>query len=221
MTSDQIPEPLPGSEPVEKNPGRPTKLKWFRRLYDWVLSWAESRYATLALTIHATTESFIFPIPVDPLLMALSLSKPRRALYFAFIASLFSVLGGLVGYAIGLWAYEAIGSRIIAAFHAQETFLTLQTRFNEYTFWAIMAAGLTPLPFKVFTIAAGACSVSMGPFLVGAVVSRSVRFFAVAGLIRIFGPAIKEKIDRYFDLFSVIFIALLIGGFLVLKYARH
>lgn len=217
----RIPEPAAGSEAAAQKARRAPKLRLLRRLYDWVLSWAESRYATLALTIHATTESFIFPIPVDPLLMALSLSKPRRALSYALVASVFSVVGGLLGYAIGLWAYEAIGSRIIAAFHAQETFLSLQTRFNEYTFWAIMAAGLTPLPFKVFTIAAGACSVSLGPFLVGAIVSRSARFFAVAGLIRVFGPAIKEKIDRYFDLFSLIFIVLLIGGFFVLKVARH
>jgi membrane protein YqaA with SNARE-associated domain len=221
MTSEGIPEPMTGPETGEKRAAPATKLRALRRLYDWVLSWAESRYATLALSIHATSESFIFPIPVDPLLMALSLSRPRRALVYALVASVFSVAGGIVGYAIGFWAYEAIGAHIIAAFHAQETFLTLQTRFHEYTFWAILAAGLTPLPFKVFTIAAGACGVSMGPFLVGAIVSRSARFFAVAGLIRVFGPAIKEKIDRYFDLFSVIFIVLLIGGFFILKVARH
>jgi membrane protein YqaA with SNARE-associated domain len=198
-----------------------TRLKLVRRLYDWVLGWAESRYASWALGVHATTESFIFPIPVDPLLMALSLSKPRRALHYALLASIFSVLGGLIGYAIGMWALEAVGMKIIAAFHAEETFRSLQASFQEYTFWAIMAAGFTPLPFKVFTIAAGACSVSLTPFLAGAIISRSTRFFLVAGLIRVFGPAIKEKIDRYFDLFSVIFVALLIGGFFVLKAVRH
>ncbi|MDP6528496.1 MAG: YqaA family protein [Gemmatimonadota bacterium] len=193
------------------------KLRVVRRLYDWVMGWAETRWATPALAVHATTESFVFPIPVDPLLMALAMSEPRRALRFALVASVFSVAGGLLGYAIGYGAYEAIGARIIAGLGYETQFLALQENFGEYTFLAIFAAGFTPLPYKVFTIAAGTCAVPLGPFFMASVLSRSARFFLVAWLIRRFGPAVREKIERYFDLFAFAFLALLVGGFFLVK----
>lgn len=192
-----------------------------RRLYDWVLSWANSSYGTAALAINAVTESFIFPIPPDPLLMALTLSRPKRGMFYALICSALSVGGALIGYGIGRWAWEAVGIRIITGLGYMAEFQHLQATFREYTFWAILVAGLTPLPYKVFTIAAGTCSVSLVPFTAASVLSRSARFFVVAGLIQLFGPAIKEKIDRYFDLLSIVFVVLLVGGFFVLKIVRH
>lgn len=196
-------------------------MKILRRLYDWVLSWAHSRFASVALATNAFTEAFIFPVPPDPLLMALTLGRPRRGMIYALVCSVASVAGGLLGYAIGLWAFEAVGERIIRGLGYWDLFLSLQAQFREYTFWAIMAAGFTPLPYKVFTIAAGSCSVALPPFVLGSVISRSARFFLVAGLIELFGPAIKEKIDKYFDVLSIAFLVLLVGGFLVVKLLRH
>jgi membrane protein YqaA with SNARE-associated domain len=197
------------------------KLTALRRLYDWVLTWARSRFGTVALGVNALTESFVFPVPPDPLLMALTLSRPRRGMYYAAVCSVCSVVGGLAGYAIGAWAWEAVGARIIRGLGYWNHFETLQGAFREYTFWAIMTAGFTPLPYKVFTIAAGTCSVAMAPFVLGSVISRSARFFLVAGLIQLFGPAIKEKIDKYFDLLAVVFLVLLAGGFFLVKFLRH
>jgi len=131
------------------------------------------------------------------------------------------VAGGLIGYAIGRWAWEAVGIRIITGLGYMAEFQRLQATFQEYTFWAILVAALTPLPYKVFTIAAGTCSVALAPFVAASVVGRSARFFMVAGLIQLFGPAIKEKIDRYFDVLSIAFVVLLVGGFFVLKAVRH
>jgi membrane protein YqaA with SNARE-associated domain len=197
------------------------KLTALRRLYDWVLGWARSKYSTAALAVNALTESFIFPVPPDPLLMALTLSRPKRGLYYATICSIASVVGGLAGYAIGAWAWDAIGARIIRGLGYWDHFETLQAAFREYTFWAILTAGFTPLPYKVFTIAAGSCSVALAPFVLGSVISRSARFFLIAGLIQLFGPAIKAKIDKYFDALAVAFLILLAGGFFVVKFVRH
>jgi len=142
-------------------------------------------------------------------------------MYYATVCTVASVIGGLLGYAIGKWAWELVGTRIIATLGYMDLFHTLQAQFTEYTFWAILVAGFTPLPFKVFTITAGTCSVPLTPFVLGALVSRAGRFFLVAGLIQLFGPAIKEKIDRYFNVLSVAFMVLLIGGFVLLKYILH
>jgi membrane protein YqaA with SNARE-associated domain len=196
-------------------------MKQLRRLYDWVLSWAESPYGTLALAVHSMTESFVFPIPPDPLLMALTLGRPKRGMYYAFVCTVASIVGAFIGYAIGRWAWEVVGTKIIATLGYMDLFHTLQAQFTEYTFWAILVAGFTPLPFKVFTITAGSCSVPLAPFFLGAAVSRAGRFFLVAGLITLFGPAIKEKIDKYFDVLSLAFVVLLIGGFVAIKFLRH
>ncbi|MEZ5065424.1 MAG: YqaA family protein [bacterium] len=195
--------------------------KPLRRLYDWVLSWADSPYGTPALAVHAGTESFAFPIPPDPLLMALTLARPRRGMFYALVCSIASILGGMLGYAIGMFAWEAVGERILTALGYMDQFHHLQTVFQEYTFWAILAAGFTPLPYKVFTIAAGTCSVDFGTFVLASALSRSARFFLVAGLIQWLGPTIKEKIDKYFDVLSILFLVLLVGGFFVVKLIRH
>jgi membrane protein YqaA with SNARE-associated domain len=198
-----------------------TRFKPLRRLYDWVLSWAHSRFGTVALAVHSGTESFIFPIPPDPLLMALTLARPRRGMFYAMVCSIASVLGGLIGYWIGMSAWEAVGARIIDGLGYMDQFLVLQENFQKYTFVAILAAGFTPLPYKVFTIAAGTCNVDLATFALASAISRSARFFLVAGLIEWLGPAIKEKIDKYFDVLSILFLVLLVAGFFVVKVLRH
>jgi membrane protein YqaA with SNARE-associated domain len=197
-------------------------MVWFRRLYDWVLHWAETPYGTPALGLLSFAESSFFPVPPDPLLMALSLSAPRRAFLYATVASVCSVVGGLAGYAIGAWAWEHVGTLF---FHylgpmgfTPENFDLVQGKYEENAFLAVFAAGFTPIPYKVFTVAAGVFSVSLGPFFLASVLSRSARFFLVSGLIWLFGPAIKIFIDRYFNILTVAFFLLLAGGFLVIKY---
>ena len=196
-------------------------FKPLRRMYDWVLSWADSRFGTVALAVHSWTESFIFPIPPDPLLMALTLARPRRGMFYALVCSIASVLGGLIGYGIGVFAWDAVGARIIEGLGYMDQFLVFQDNFQEYTFLAILAAGFTPLPYKVFTIAAGSCSVDLATFALASAISRSARFFLVAGLIVWLGPAIKEKIDKYFNVLSVLFFVLLVAGFFAVKTLRH
>jgi membrane protein YqaA with SNARE-associated domain len=197
-------------------------MKLFRRLYDWVLHWADTPYGTPALGILAFAESSFFPTPPDPLLMALALSKPKRAFFYAVVCSVCSVIGGLFGYAIGYFAWSAVGHFFFDYLggigFTPENFSIVQGKYETNAFWAVFAAGFTPIPYKVFTVAAGVFSISLAPFFLASVLSRSARFFTVAGLIFFFGPPIKRFIDRYFNLLTVAFFVLLVGGFLVVKY---
>jgi len=191
---------------------------WVRRLYDWVLGWAESPYGSAALFVLAFVEASFFIVPPDVLLIALCIGKPRRSLHFAALCTLGSVLGGSFGYLIGHHLYELIGRPIIDFYDAHEAFQRVGELYRANLVLALGTAGFTPIPYKVFTIAAGAFAVPFLPFLVISAVSRAARFFLVAGLIRVFGPQIRNFIDRYFNLLSVVFVVLLVAGFIVLKY---
>ncbi len=195
-------------------------MRKIRQLYDWVLSWADSRYGTTALAGLSFAESVFFPVPPDPLLMALSLSKPRRAYYYAAVCSAASVAGGIAGYYIGLTLFGTIGEPILQFYGAMEKYELVQGYFRTYDAWAVGIAGFTPIPYKVFTISAGAFQISFFVFVAASVVSRSARFFLVAGLIKKFGGPIRNFIDRYFNLLTAVFAALLIGGFLALRWLR-
>lgn len=201
------------------NPGG--QLNWLRRLYDWVLTWAHSRYGVPALFLLAFTESSCFPIPPDVLLMALAMSIPKRAFYFALICSIGSVLGGMVGYLIGYAFMEAVGNHILAMYGLMDKWDYVGRLYQAYAGWAVAIAGFTPIPYKLFTIAGGAFKIDFLVFVIASVLSRSARFFLVAGLIYVFGPPIKSFIDRYFNLLAVVFMILLIGGFVLVKYALH
>jgi membrane protein YqaA with SNARE-associated domain len=197
-------------------------MKWFRRLYDWVLHWADTPYGTPALGLLAFSESAFFPIPPDPLLMALALSKPKRAFFYAAVCSGCSVVGGLLGYAIGSGAWHLVSDfffQYLGPFgFTPDNFEAVRIQYEANAFWAIFAAGLTPIPYKVFTVAAGVFSISLAPFFIASVISRSTRFFAVSALIWFFGPSIKKFIERYFNLLTLVFFILLVGGFLVMNY---
>lgn len=193
---------------------------WVRRLYDWVLSWAESPYGSTALVVLAFVEASFFIVPPDVLLIALCVGKPRRSLHFAALCTAGSLLGGSFGYLIGHQLYELIGRPIIDFYDAGEAFQRVGELYRANLVLALGTAGFTPIPYKVFTIAAGAFAVPFLPFLVISAVSRAARFFLVAGLIRLFGPQIRDFIDRYFNLLSVVFVVLLVAGFVVLKYVH-
>ncbi|MDA1000534.1 MAG: DedA family protein [bacterium] len=193
-------------------------MRKLRQLYDWVLSWADSRYATSALAGLSFSESFFFPVAPDPLLMALSLGRPKRAYFYAAVCSAASVLGGAAGYAIGFVLFDTLGRPILEVYGAMETYHLVQNYYRTYDAWAVGVAGFTPIPYKVFTIAAGAFHISFLVFILASIASRSARFFLVAWLIQRFGHSIRAFIDRYFGILTILFFVLLVGGFFILKW---
>lgn len=194
------------------------KVTLIRRLYDWVLHWAETPYGSLALIILAFAESSFFPVPPDVLLIALAISIPKKSFFYAFETTVASVLGGIFGYYIGMALMDFIGWKIIDFYNARTLFTELFKTFNEYNFWAVLIAAITPIPYKVFTISAGAASANFSIFMLASILGRSIRFFAVGTLIYLFGEKIRNFIDKYFNLLSIVFVILLIGGFILIKY---
>ncbi len=193
-------------------------MKIIKKIYDWVLHWAETPYGIPALFLLAFAESSFFPVPPDVLLIALAISIPTRAFKFAAICSIGSVLGGIVGYGIGLYGYEAVGRPIVDFYHGQPIMDKVKVWYDEYGFFGILIAAITPIPYKVFTIASGVFSFDFWSFVLASIVGRSARFFVVAGLIWKFGPTIKKFIDKYFNLLCIVFIVLLGGGFVLIKF---
>jgi len=194
-----------------------------RRLYDWVLHWAETPYGTPALFGLSFAESSFFPVPPDVLQIALSVSKPRRSFYYATVSVVASVLGAILGWYIGYALWGALGDFFLnyVPGMTQENFALVQQKYDEYGFLAILIAAFTPIPFKVFTITAGVFGISLPVLLLASVLGRSARFYAVAACIFLCGPRVKEWIEKYFELATVLFAVLLIGGFLVIKYLVH
>ncbi|MDP6778461.1 MAG: YqaA family protein [Candidatus Latescibacteria bacterium] len=188
-----------------------------KRLYDWVMGWADSPYGTPALFLLALAESSFFPIPPDILLMALAIAKPRRALFYAGVCTGGSVLGGMIGYLIGLEFYELMGRHIIEFYGVSDEFDYVGSQYQANAFVAVAIAGFTPIPYKVFTIAAGVFRIPLVTLVAASLVGRSGRFFLVGVLIRIFGPTIKRTIDRYLNILSILFVVFLVGGFVVVK----
>jgi len=201
-------------------------MNYLRRLYDWILHWAETKYGVPALFLLALAESSFFPIPPDVLLIPLALGARSKAIRFALVCSVASIVGGIAGYGIGYYSWwngaEAYSAVALFFFNhipgfTEQVFLNIQEKYEIYNFLIVFTAGFTPIPFKIITISAGAFSVNFPMFLLASTVSRSARFFLVALLIRQFGEPITAFIDKYFNVLSIIFTLLLIGGFLVLK----
>ena len=191
---------------------------FLRKMYHWVLSWAESPRAGLYLFILAFAESSFFPIPPDVLLIALALSVPTKAFRYALICSAGSVLGGAFGYAIGVFLFESVGRPIVDFYHFQEQFERLRGLYNEYGFWIVFTAGFTPIPYKVFTIASGLFEINFWLFMLASAIGRAGRFFLVAALIWKYGKPIREFIDRYLGWITIIFTVLLVGSFVLIKF---
>lgn len=189
-----------------------------RRLYDWVLHWAATPYGSWALFLLAFAESSFFPIPPDVLLIAVCVARPERSLKYALICAIGSVLGGCLGYLIGWQFMASVGYGIVDFYGLTDKVAYIETLYNTYDAWAVGIAGFTPIPYKVFTIAAGMFKIDFTVFVLASAVSRSARFFIVGGLIYLFGPRIQRFIDRYFNLLAVSFTVLLVGSFVLLKY---
>ncbi len=202
-------------------------MKWIRNLYDWVLHWAETPYGPVALFALSFAEASFFPIPPDPLLIALVLGARSKSFRFALYCSIASVFGALLGYSIGYFAWWSSPGEFTGIAHlffdhvpgfTEERFYVVKGLYDQWNFWIVFTAGFTPLPYKVFTITGGAFNVNLVMFLIASIISRSARFFLVAALIWKFGEGIREFIDRYFNWLAIAFTVLLIGGFAIIKY---
>lgn len=203
--------------PEERGEKRPHLL---RRLYDWTAGWAQRPGSTWALFGIAFVESSVFPVPPDVLLLALSVGAPRRALWFAAVCAAGSVVGGLLGYAIGYGAWEVARGFFIPHLFSQEAFDHVGRLYQGNAFLAILTAAFTPIPYKVFTVAAGVFHVSLPALVAASALGRSARFFLVAGAIYLFGAQVKRLIEKYFDWFAWALLALGVGGFVAVKYLR-
>jgi membrane protein YqaA with SNARE-associated domain len=195
-------------------------VRLVRALYDWVLHWAATPHGATALFLLAVAEACFFPIPPDVLLLAVCLARPQRGLAFAALCTAGSVLGGVVGYGIGWGLWEATSGFFfdhVPGF-TPEVFERVAALYRRWDFWAVFVAGLTPIPYKVFTIAAGVFGINFPVFILASVLSRGLRFGVEGWLVQQFGPPISGFIDRYFNWLSLAFAALLLGGFLALKY---
>lgn len=191
--------------------------EWLHALLAWVESFAHSPHGGTALFLFAFAESSFFPIPPDVLLIPLCLGDPSKAFWFAFLCSAGSVLGGMAGYGIGYWG----GRPLVYKLFSDDKVRAVERLYERWNAWATGIAGLTPLPYKIFTLSGGACAINFKVFVIASVISRSLRFFAVAGLIYAFGEPIQAFIDKYLNLLSIAFVVLLIGGFLLVGRGLH
>jgi membrane protein YqaA with SNARE-associated domain len=192
--------------------------RWVRALYDWTMHWADTAWGLTALFVISFAESSFFPIPPDVLLIAIVAANPRRWLSAAALATIGSVLGALLGYAIGQAFMATVGQRIVDFYGAQEAWGKVVAYYNAWGVWFLALASFTPIPYKVATIAGGATGMPVVPFLVVSAIGRAGRFFLVAGLLRIFGTSIRAFLERHFDAMALLFVALLVAGFVVLRF---
>ncbi|OFX20750.1 MAG: cytochrome B [Bacteroidetes bacterium GWA2_31_9] len=202
-------------------------MKIIRRLYDWVLHWANTPFGGTALFILAFAESSFFPIPPDVLLIALILGARLKAFKFATICTIGSVTGAIAGYSLGYfswWTQTGEFSSFANFFFnhipgfTHEIFYSVKEMYDTWDFWIIFTAGFTPIPYKIFTISGGAFQMNLTMFIIASIISRGARFFLVAYLLWKFGKPIQKFIDKYFNILALVFTVLLVGGFVLIKY---
>lgn len=189
-----------------------------RSLYNRTMALADHPHALWWLAAVAFVESSFFPIPPDVLMIPMILARPSRAWLIALVALVASVLGGMLGYAIGAFFYDSIGQPILEAMGKGDAMLAFNDKFNDFGFWAVLGAGITPFPFKVITIMSGWTGMPLGTFIATAILARALRFFLVAALLWKFGTPIRDFIENRLGLVFTVFLVLLFGGFLLLRY---
>jgi len=189
-----------------------------RRLYDWTMNLAGHRHAGRMLGFVSFIESSVFPIPPDVILIPMVLSERAKAWIYAGIATIASVLGGLLGYVIGAFLFEAIGQPLLQFYGYGEKFADFAARYNEWGAWIVFIAGVTPFPYKVITIASGATALNVWVFILASILARGLRFFVLCALLYWFGPPIRAFVEKYLGLVATAFVILLVGGFVIVKY---
>ncbi len=189
-----------------------------KSLYDWTMRAAQHKRAPEALFAVSFVESSFFPIPPDVMLIPMVLAERAKAWFFAFVATCGSVLGGLFGYVIGYFLFDQIGKPLLDAYGYTEKFASFAQQYNDYGAWIVFIFGVTPFPYKVITIASGWTQLNLIVFILASIASRGLRFFIVAGLLYFFGPHIRDFIEKRLGLVFTVFVILLIGGFVAIKY---
>jgi membrane protein YqaA with SNARE-associated domain len=189
-----------------------------RRLYDQVLRLAQGQQAEKWLAAVSFTESSFFPIPPDAMIVPMVLARPERAWRIAAICTIASVIGGFFGYVIGYFLFETIGRPIVNLYGYQAAFDNFQHQFQEWGLWIILIKGMTPIPYKIVTIASGVAHFNLLIFAAASLVTRGARFFLVAALLKAFGPPLRTFIERYLTWVTTGFVVLIVGGFVALKY---
>lgn len=191
-----------------------------RAAYEWTLKWAKHPHAAKALSILSFAEASMFPLPVDPLLLAMGFSKPKKSFYYAFLTTTFSVLGALGGYFLGVYAWSVISPFFFDFVFSEEAFsrVTSQMQSNGATFVSLFVAGFSPIPFKIFTISGGVVGAPLIPFVAASILSRGLRYFILGGVIYFMGPKAQQWIEAHFEKMTYIVSALLILTLVLLKF---
>jgi membrane protein YqaA with SNARE-associated domain len=189
-----------------------------RRLYDWTIEMAGRPQAMPVMAAVSFAESSFFPVIPELMLIPMVLRRRDKAWSIAAVCTIASVLGGLLGYAIGYYLYAGIGEQIIALYHLESSFRAFKAAFDEYGFWIILLKGLTPIPYKLVTIASGVSGYNIGLFVLASIITRGGRFFLVAGLLKAFGEPIRAFLERYLTLVTTVLLVLIVLGFVIFKY---
>lgn len=189
-----------------------------RPFYDWTLRVSGHRHAERWLAAVSFVESSVFPIPPDVMIVPMVLADRAKAWRIALVATLASVAGGLLGYAIGSLFFDALGQPILEFYGKADKFDEFAVMYNDWGAWVVFGAGVTPFPYKVITIASGVTRLDLLVFVLASVAARGIRFFAVAGLLWYFGPPIRRLLEKHLGLISIVFFVLLLGGFAAIKW---
>ena len=193
-------------------------MNFLKRLYNWTLVKANHKNAKWYLSLISFAESSFFPIPPDILLIPMALASKARALFYAFMCTLFSVLGGILGYAIGYFFYNSVGIYIIDFYHLENSFNIFESYYKEFGILIVLGAGITPFPYKFITIASGVFGLNIFLFIIVSIIGRGLRFYLIAILLYFFGEKIKLIIDKYFNILTIVFFILLIGSVFIIRF---
>ena len=193
-------------------------MNFLKRTYNWTLEKAQHKNAKWYLSLISFAESSFFPIPPDILLIPMALASKAKALFYAFICTLFSVLGGILGYAIGYFFYNSVGIYSVELYHLENSFNIFEDYYKEFGILIVLGAGITPFPYKFITIASGVFGLNIFLFIIVSIIGRGLRFYLIAILLYFFGEKIKLIIDKYFNILTILFFILLVGSVFIIRF---
>ena len=193
-------------------------MNFLKKTYNWTLEKAQHKNAKWYLSLISFAESSFFPIPPDILLIPMALASKAKALFYAFICTLFSVLGGILGYAIGYFFFNSVGIYIVEFYHLENSFSVFEDYYREFGILIVLGAGITPFPYKFITIASGVFGLNIFLFIIVSIIGRGLRFYLIAILLYFFGEKIKLIIDKYFNFLTIVFFILLVGCVFIIRF---
>ncbi len=193
-------------------------MNFLKRTYNWTLAKAQHKNAKWYLSLISFAESSFFPIPPDILLIPMALASKAKALFYAFICTLFSVIGGILGYAIGYFFFNSVGIYIVEFYHLENSFSVFEDYYREFGILIVLGAGITPFPYKFITIASGVFGLNIFLFIIVSFIGRGLRFYLIAILLYFFGEKIKLIIDKYFNFLTIVFFILLVGSVFIIRF---